>query len=118
MQSFKSYIEELDQEEISEELTVAQRRKRSMAMRRNRAKLAMGRRRHSRRAADKERLNRRARREARNALYNRFTKGQDKSKMSAARKSELEKRAKRASGVVTRIQKRILPSVKRRDRGL
>lgn len=109
---------DLSDEELEENLTVAQRRKRSMAARRNKAKMQRGRRIARRRVADSSRLNRRSRRQARNDLIKIWTRGKDKSKMSAARKSQLEKRASRATSLVRRKQRRILPSVRKRDRGI
>jgi len=109
-------VEESIGSELQEVLTVAQRRKRGIIMKRNKAKLRVGRRKASRRIADKGRLDKRARRQARNTVAKRLTKGKNKRDLSPARKAEIERRLSKMSGIVGRVQKRVLPVVRRRDR--
>ncbi len=102
-------------EELDEILTVSGRIKRGMDLRRNKAKLAMGRQRQSHRLADKDRLLDRARRHARTAIISRLTKGRDKSELSPQVKAELERRVEKMKGRVNIISKRLLPSIKAAD---
>lgn len=105
-------------ETLDETLNVAQRRRRAIITRRNKAKLARGRAKASRRVADKDRLNNRARRRAKAALVKKLTKGVSKADLSPQRKAEIERRLKKMDGRVVRTQKRILPKVRKDDRGL
>ncbi len=77
---------------VSEVLDVAQRRKLAMRMKKNKARIAMARKRAERKTASMDVLKKRARKQARNALVSKITKGQDKSDMTVARKREIEKR--------------------------
>lgn len=101
---------------MKEDFTVAQRQRKAIVMRRNKAKLSVGRRRASSRIADRERLLKRAKRRARKMIAKKLTRGQDN--LSAARKSQIEKRLSKMSSKVERIQKRILPTVRKDDRGM
>lgn len=98
--------------ELDEVLNMAQRRKRGMIMKRNKAKLKTGRRRQAHRIADPERLKARAKRHARTAITNKIAKGVAKADMSSARKSEIERRLARMSGRIARVSKKLLPSVR------
>lgn len=120
IEAMKSAQDHLDHEhyvsDMEEEFTVAQRQRKAIVMRRNKAKLSVGRRRASSRIADRERLLKRAKRRARKMIAKKLTRGQDN--LSAARKSQIEKRLSKMSSKVERIQKRILPTVRKDDRGM
>jgi hypothetical protein len=77
---------------VLEVLDVAQRRKLAMRMKKNKARIAMARKRAERKTASMDVLKKRARKQARKALVSKITKGQDKSDMTVARKREIEKR--------------------------
>ena len=111
-------VPESTEEPISEVLNVAQRRKRAIIARRNKAKMKRGRVRMAQRIADKKRLNNRSRRQAKSDLVKKLTKGTSKADLSPQRKAEMERRLKKMDARVTRTQKRILPNVRKRDRGL
>lgn len=104
--------------EIDEALTVAQRRKRAIITKRNKAKLARGRKKADRRIADKDRISARARRRAKAAIVKKLTKGVSKADLSPQRKAEIERRLSKMNARVERSQKRILPKVRKDDRGL
>jgi hypothetical protein len=103
---------------LQEVLNVAQRRKRAIITRRNKSKMQRGRRRQSRRIAGKERLGNRSRRQAKTQIVKKLTKGVSKQDLSPQRKAEMEKRLKKMDSRVGRLQKRILPTVRKRDRGM
>lgn len=109
---------ELEGEQIDEVLNVAQRRKRAIITKRNKAKLKRGRQKASRRIADKDRLKNRARRQAKAELVKKLTKGVAKGNLSPQRKAEVERRLQKMDARVQRSQKKLLPSVRKRDRGL
>lgn len=79
-------------EELDEALSVSQRMAMGRSLKRNKAKLAIGRRKASRRLASKEVISKRTRRAVRSDLFKKLTKGVPKSELSPARKAELEKR--------------------------
>ena len=76
----------------TEALDMKQRLARGRAARKNKAKLAMGRKRAGRRIASMKVLKKRAQRNARKQIAKRLTKGVAKTDLSPARKREIEKR--------------------------
>ena len=103
MLSFKQFV--------SEVLDMNQRRKLAMRMKKNKARIAIARKRSERKVASMDTLKTRARRQARNAMVSKITKGQDKSDMSVARKKEIEKRLDRPA-VQSRIDRQAKKLVK------
>ena len=103
MLSFKQFM--------SEVLDMNQRRKLAMRMKKNKARIAIARKRSERKVASMDTLKKRARRQARNAMVSKITKGQDKSDMSVARKKEIEKRLDRPA-VQSRIDRQAKKLVK------
>jgi hypothetical protein len=77
---------------VSEVLDMAQRRKLAMRMKKNKARIAMARKRAERKTASMDTLKKRARKQARKAVVSKITKGQDKGEMSFSRKKDIEKR--------------------------
>ena len=77
---------------VSEVLDMAQRRKLAMRMKKNKARIAMARKRAERKTASMDTLKKRARKQARKAVVAKITKGQDKGEMSFSRKKDIEKR--------------------------
>ena len=96
---------------VSEVLDVTQRRKLAMRMKKNKARIAIARKRAERKVADMDTLKKRARRQARQAMVSKITKGQDKSDMSIARKKEIEKRLDRPA-IQSRIDRQARKLVK------
>jgi len=76
----------------TEALSQATRLAKARAIRRNKAKLKMGRAKAARRMANKEVLMKRARRQARTFFAKKLTKGVPKGDLTPARKAEIEKR--------------------------
>ena len=103
MLSFKQFM--------SEVLDMNQRRKLAMRMKKNKARIAIARKRSERKVASMDTLKKRARRQARNAMVSKITKGQDKSDMSVARKKEIEKRLDRPA-IQSRIDRQAKKLVK------
>mgnify|MGYP001316011873 CR=1 FL=1 len=103
MLSFKQFM--------SEVLDMNQRRKLAMRMKKNKARIAIARKRAERKVASMDTLKKRARRQARNAMVSKITKGQDKSDMSVARKKEIEKRLDRPA-IQSRIDRQAKKLVK------
>ena len=96
---------------MSEVLDMNQRRNQTRRMKKNKARIAIARKRAERKVASMDTLKKRARRQARNAMVSKITKGQDKSDMSVARKKEIEKRLDRPA-VQSRIDRQAKKLVK------
>ena len=100
---------------ISEALSFAARRKKSIDFRRRKQKIQRQRKIALRKPASLERLKRRGRKSARDVLTKRYYGGKTKGDMSISQKQRVEKRldkAKRATGI---ISKRLLPSKRKLD---
>jgi hypothetical protein len=101
---------------VPEALSLAGRMKRRTAIRKNKAKLAAGRRRASRRVADEGRLLKRARKAVITLLYRKFAKGVSRDKLPPSRKQEIEKRLERMKPRIEKIARRLLPRIRQMDR--
>ena len=88
----KKEIDKIYEENVEEALTMAQRMKKKRDMRRNKARIAVGRRRAKKRMANTKVLKRRSDRQARNAIAQKITRGIPKRDLTPARKREIEKR--------------------------
>lgn len=100
---------------VSEVLSFAARRKRSIAMKRRKQKIQRQRKIALRKAPTLQRLKSRGRRSARDVLTKRYFGGKTKSSMSIAQKARVEKRLDKSKRVVGVISKRLLPGKRRLD---
>ena len=100
-------------EDVDEALNFQQRRARARAMKKNKAKIAMGRRRAARKAADPKRLMKRARKAAINTLFKKLAKGQSRSDLPAGRRQEIEKRIEKMKPRVDKIARKMLPQIRK-----
>lgn len=107
--SFKEYV---DEEPQVEALDFAARRALGRAMKKNKAKLAIGRRRALKKAASQEVLKKRARKGAINALFKKLSKGKSRSSIPASRKKEIEKRISKMGSKVSMIARKSLPQIR------
>jgi len=107
--------EELDEENLSERepLSIQQRRKRALVMRKYKTKIKMARERSRRKMAPKEKLLKRSRKSAINFMRDRLSKNKKYSAMSTAEKITLDRRLQKIPGkVIDRIATRLLPKVR------
>ena len=100
-------------EDVDEALNFQQRRARARAMKKNKAKIAMGRRRAARKAADPKRLMKRARKAAISTLFKKLAKGQTRSDLPAGRRQEIEKRIEKMKPRVDKIARKMLPQIRK-----
>ena len=108
--------EESDQE-LSEALSRQQRRKRGIAMKKARFKIARGREKAKRKTASMEVLKKRARKAAINILKTKFAKSRRYADMSAGEKEVIDKRIEKVSKQrLDAIAKKLLPKVKTAER--
>lgn len=115
MLSFKSYIP-VHEEALEEVLSIQQRMKKKQAMRRNKAKIAIGRKRAARKMASADVLKRRANKQARNLIVKKILKNRSKSDLSYGSRAALEKMVAKRKGAIDRIARKLLPKVRQKDR--
>jgi hypothetical protein len=85
-------ISEEVSDDVDEALNMQQRLARGRQFKRLKAKIKIGRERAKRKMASKEKLEGRAKKQARTLILKKLTKGVDKSELSFARRQEIEKR--------------------------
>ena len=102
---------------MDEALDMKQRLARGRAARKNKAKMAMGRKRAGRRIASMKVLKKRAQRAARKTMTKRLTKGVAKTDLSPARKKEIEKRLDKPAfkTKINRLVKRTIKDIRKKE---
>jgi hypothetical protein len=109
----KQYIELT--ETPNEALTLQQRMKLARSLKKNKAKIAMGRKRAARKIASMDVLKKRAMKQARTTIAKKLTKGVDKSELSMARKASIEKRLDKIKPKIAKLAKKLLPKVRKQE---
>ena len=106
-------------EELVEVLTIAGRRKKAIAMRRNRLKLKRAKKRMKYRFASKAQLKRRARRAAVSAIKKRVAGkvGKDYRKASYGQKAAIDKRVASRKTIINKIATRNMPKARKSEAG-
>lgn len=104
------------EKELEEVLDIQTRMKMKAAMRKNKAKIAMGQRRAKRKMADLSRLKKRAQRQARNSILDKILKGKDKSELSYGARAAAEKLVNKRAALIQRLARKLLPKVRQADR--
>lgn len=104
-------------EPTAEALTMAQRRAKSRQMKKYQARLKVGRKKAQMKVADSKRLAKRARKQARNMIAKKLTKGISKVDLTPARKQEIEKRLDKMTPRITRLAKKITPKLRQAELG-
>ena len=106
-----------EESNLDEALTRQQRRKRGLAMKKARFKIARGREKAKRKTASMEVLKKRARKAAINILKTKFSKARRYADMSAGEKEVIDKRIEKVSKQrLDAIAKKLLPKVKTAER--
>ena len=105
-----------DVEPLDEVLSTQQRLKKARKMKILAPRIALGRKRQAKRAADPKRLKGRAMKQARNAVFKKLSKGVSRSDMSPARRAEIEKRLDKAKMRIQRLAIKMLPKARIMDR--
>ena len=100
----------------NEAVTMATRMKMKAAMRKNKAKIAIGRRKAAKKLKSPDKLKTTAKRQARELVIKKLLKDKKKADLSYAARQELEKKVAKKQGAVLRIAKKLLPKVKIADR--
>lgn len=103
-------------EHMDEALTIQQRVKLKQALRRNKAKIQLGRKRSMKKIASPEVLKNRSKKQARNIFLKKLLKDKDKTDLSYSARQSYEKILQRKAGAIERLAKKLLPQVRKRDR--
>ena len=100
-----------------EALDASQRRKLAMRMKRNKARIAMGRKRAERKTANMDTLKKRARKQARTQFAKKLTKGIPKSELTVARRKEIEKRLDKPAlkNRIDRVARKLIKTVRKQE---
>lgn len=114
-----TWPDEMPKEEVDvdEALSLQQRMKRSRLMKRLKTRIKIGRERAKRKMAPKDKLEKRAMRQARNQIAKKLTRGIPKAELSFARKQEIEKRLDKPmlKQRIKRIAKRLFKDVRKKE---
>lgn len=109
-------VHDMEEENVDEVMTPAQRMKAKANFRKNKAKIALGRAKAARKLASPEKLKDRARKQAKAILVKKMTKDKDKSDLSLAQRGEIERRLKTKQKAIDTIAKKLFRKVKEKDR--
>ncbi len=112
MNTFDEYI--IDS--LDEAATMAQRQKMKQTFRKNKAKIALGRKKASKKLASKDVLLKRANKQARDVIVKKMTKGKGKGELSFAQRGAIEKKVDKKQAAIKKIAKKLLPAVKKADK--
>jgi di/tripeptidase len=110
MQTFKEFSFQ------DEALSMASRMKMKAAMRRNKGKIKLGRKKAAKKLASPEKLKQRSRKQARELIIKKLLKDKKKAELSYAARQDLEKRVAKKQGAILKIAKKLLPKIKVKER--
>tara|TARA_B100001093_G_scaffold380474_1_gene365900 strand:- start:1369 stop:1773 length:405 start_codon:yes stop_codon:yes gene_type:complete len=118
MKTFKDHSRELssDYPDLSEAMSLSHRMKMKAAFRKNKAKIALGKKKAAKKLASPEKLKARATKQAREILIKKILKDKKKGDLSFAGRAGIEKRLASKKGAIAKIAKKLLPAVKKKDR--
>ena len=112
-----TWPDEMPNEDVDEALSMSQRIKKARIMKRMKARIKIGRERAKRKMAPKDKLEKRANRQARNQIASKLTRGIPKRELSFARKQEIEKRLDKPAlkQRIKRLAKRLFKDVRKKE---
>ena len=98
-----------------EALNVQQRLALSRSLKKNKAKIALGRKRAERKVASMDKLKQRAQKQARNTFLQKITKDIPKDELSMSRRQSIEKRLDKMKPKIDKLAKKLLPKVRQSE---
>ena len=102
--------------EIAEAMSMQQRQKAKATFRKNKGKIALGRKKAAKKLASPEKLKSRAMKQARGLIIKKILKDKGKEELSFAARQELEKKVDKKKVAIARLAKKLLPAIKAADR--
>ena len=103
-------------EQVDEVISRSERLKRGQRMKRMSKRIQMAKKRALKRAPTMDVIQNRARKQAKNQMVQKWTRGADKSELSMGRRQELEKRLKKMGPKIDRMAKKLVPTIRKQDR--
>ena len=116
MIQFKTFVEIYEETSVDEALNIQQRMKLKQSLRRNKAKIQMGRKRAARKMASAEVLKGRANKQAKNIIIKKILKNKQKGDLSYGSRVNLEKQVAKRKSAILRLAMKLLPKVRQKDR--
>jgi thiamine kinase-like enzyme len=116
MVKFKQFVEIYEETSVDEALNIQQRMKLKQSLRRNKAKIQLGRKRAARKMASAEVLKGRANKQAKNIIIKKILKNKQKGDLSYGSRVNLEKQVAKRKNAILRLAKKLLPQVRQKDR--
>ena len=110
MKTFKDFTQQ------DEAMTMSQRMKMKAAFKKNKGKIALGKKKAAKKLASPEKLKARAKKQARDIIIKKILKGKSKGDLGFAARTDLEKKVDKKKGAINKIAKKILPAVKKADK--
>jgi hypothetical protein len=92
-----------------------QRMARSRAFKKNKAKIAIGRKRAAKKIASLDVLKKRARKAAREVLLKKITKDIPKAELSMSRRQSIEKQLDKKKAVIDKLARKMIPQVRKKE---
>tara|TARA_R110000765_G_scaffold269744_2_gene368642 strand:+ start:126 stop:512 length:387 start_codon:yes stop_codon:yes gene_type:complete len=114
MKSFLEYIR--DAIGIDEALTASQRIKRKQTFKKNKGKIARGKKKAAKRNATPEQIKTRAQAQARAKFADKILGGKSKADLSLGDRAALEKKLAKKTAAIARLAKKLKPSIKAADK--
>jgi hypothetical protein len=106
----------IGEDDVDEALTNMQRQKAKQTFRKNKAKIELGKKKAAKKLATPDQLQKRAEKQARNVLIKKITKDKDKSDLSFAQRTSIEKQLEKKKAAIKKIAKKLLPKLRIADR--
>lgn len=107
---------DVEEENIDEIMTPAQRMKAKANFRKNKAKIKLGREKAKRKLADNEKLMGRAKKQAKDILVKKMTKDKGKDELSLSQRAEIERRLAKKKPAIDKLAKKLFRKVREKDR--
>lgn len=98
--------------EVDEALSTQARLKLKAAMRKNKSKIAAGRRKSEGKRANKDQIEKRARKQAISAIKTKLLQGKSESELSFSARQALEKKVATKKGAINKLAKKLIKKVK------
>ena len=112
---FNAFTQSEDPEVETEALNMQQRMARKKLAIKNKAKMALGRKRAARKVASMDVLKKRAVKAARNKIALKITKGIPVAQLSMSRKMDIEKKLAKKGAVIQKVAKKLLPTIRKKE---
>ena len=118
MKTFKEHNEEVSDDSVdtTEAMTLQHRMKMKASFRKNKSKIALGKKKAARKLASPEKLKGRATKKARDIMIQKILKNKKKGDLSFAGRAGIEKRLASKKGAIAKVAKKLLPGIKKADR--